>query len=85
MQKHTDQAFNVAGPRLDGSCARREGLKIVVVGKPLSSGGTLRDTPKSRWINAKGARRAGLMAHTYRSPAGLRAHLAEHHLLEPTA
>lgn len=35
--------------------------------------------------NAKGARRAGLMAHTYRSPAGLRAHLAEHHLLEPTA
>lgn len=35
--------------------------------------------------NAKGARRAGLMAHTYRSPAGLLAHLAQHHLLEPTA
>lgn len=35
--------------------------------------------------NAKGARRAGLMAHTYRSPAGLRAHLADHHLLEPQA
>ncbi|GAB2663926.1 HAD family hydrolase [Arenimonas aestuarii] len=32
--------------------------------------------------NAKGARRAGLMAHTYRSPAGLRTHLAEHHLPE---
>lgn len=35
--------------------------------------------------NAKGARRAGLMAHTYRSPAGLRAHLADHQLLEPQA
>ena len=35
--------------------------------------------------NAKGARRAGLMAHTYRSPAGLCAHLADHHLLEPQA
>lgn len=32
--------------------------------------------------NAKGARRAGLRAHTYRDEAGLRAHLAAHDLLE---
>lgn len=35
--------------------------------------------------NAKGARRAGLRAHTYRDEAGLRAHLAEHDLLETRA
>lgn len=33
--------------------------------------------------NAKGARRAGLRAHTYRDEAGLRAHLVAHDLLEP--
>lgn len=33
--------------------------------------------------NAKGARRAGLRAHTYRDVAGLREHLAAHDLLEP--
>ncbi|MBW8310609.1 MAG: HAD family phosphatase [Rhizobium sp.] len=33
--------------------------------------------------NAKGARRAGLRAHTYRDVPGLRAHLAAHDLLEP--
>jgi len=33
--------------------------------------------------NAKGARRAGLRAHTYRDAAGLREHLAAHDLLEP--
>lgn len=33
--------------------------------------------------NAKGARRAGLRAHTYRDEAGLRAHLAAYDLLEP--
>lgn len=33
--------------------------------------------------NAKGARRAGLRAHTYRDVARLREHLAAHDLLEP--
>jgi len=33
--------------------------------------------------NAKGARRAGMRAHTYRDVAGLREHLAAHDLLEP--
>lgn len=32
--------------------------------------------------NAKGARRAGLRAHTYRDEAGLRSHLSAHDLLE---